>query len=485
MAAFCLAEADLEQAAAVLQQLLSLAPHDAEAHYSLGEVWLQLGQLAAAIASFQAALRLDSGCLEAYDTLLTTQIQAQDWQTAIQLALRSLQVYPQWSPAFIHLAYCLQQQGQTQAAHDCGIGLIAEAVLKNRQPSFCWQIYRADQNEADSSVRHQLIHSAELIPAEPIALQPAFIVTLQPGILWSDHYTRAVLTADRQLVEAASIGNAALIAAAEVLPPCPALAKAIAGRVVCLSIRYSSNYFHWMYDLLPKIGLLQRLLQQSGMDLDAIDRWVVNGIADSGFQRDTLRACGIADAKLITEPECYIQADELIVPVSSFNDGRVPRWVCQFLRHQFLTDSLAEARPRRLLISRSAAAYRQLLNETELFEALAPLQFERVWLEDLPFAEQVALFHSAEAIVAPHGAGLANIVFCAPNTKLVEIFLPDERLDYYQIISAHLGLNYAAVIGDRVEMEPSVVQFGQASHRSVPRDGITVNPAQVLRCIQG
>ena len=479
MAAFCLAEADLEQAAAVLQQLLSLAPHDAEAHYNLGEVLLQLGQLEAAIASFQAALRLDSGCLEAYDALLNALIQAQDWQTASQLALRSLQVYPQWSPAFIHLAYCLQQQGQPQAAHDCGIGLLAESALKNRQPPFRWQVYRADQNEADSSVRHQLIYPAELAPPELIALQPAFIVTLQSGNLWSDHYTRAVLTADRQLVEAASTGNAALVAAAEVLPPRPAIAKTIAGRVACLSIRYSSNYFHWMYDLLPKIGLLQK----SGMDLDAIDRWVVNGSADNRFQRDTLRACGIADAKLIAEPECYIQADELIVPISSFNDGRVPGWVCQFLRRQFLQER--SVRPdRRLLISRSAAAYRQLINEAELFAALAPLQFEQVWLEDLSFAEQVALFQSAEAIVAPHGAGLSNIVFCAPNTKLVEIFLPDEKLDYYQIISAHLGLNYAAVIGDRVEMEPSVVQFGQAAHRTVPRDGITVNPVQVLRCLQ-
>jgi capsular polysaccharide biosynthesis protein len=471
MVAFCLAEADLEQAAELLQQLLSLCPTDAEAHYNLGEVRLELGQLEAAIASFQTALQLESGYLEAYDALISTQIQAQDWQTAIQLALRSLQLYPQWSPAFIHLGYCLQQQGDP-AAHDCGIGLIAESVLKNRQPSFVWQVY----DKPDRSMRQQLIYPAEPIAPHLVATA-AFVMTLQPGILWSDHYTRAGLTADRQLVEAASMGNAALIASSEKLPP----SSAIAGRVACLSIRYSNNYFHWMYDLLPKIGLLR----QSGLDLDAIDRWVVNG-TNSAFQRDTLRLCGIPDSKLIANPVCHIQADELIVPIASFNSGRVPRWVCQFLRSQFLAKSSesSSVRPvRRLLISRSSASYRQLLNEAELFEALAPIGFERVWLEELPFVEQVALFQSAEAIVAPHGAGLSNIVFCAPDTKLVELFLPDERLDYYQIISAHLGLNYAAVIGDRVETEPSVVQFGQAS-RVVPRFGMTVNPAQVLQYIQ-
>ena len=475
MIAFCLAEADLEQAAELLQQILSLCPTDAEAHYGLGEVWLELGQLEAAIASFQTALQLDAGYLEAYDALINTQIQAQDWQTAIQLALRSLQLCPQWSPAFIHLGYCLQQQGDP-AAHDCGIGLIAESVLKNRQPPFVWQVYEKP-DQPDRSVRQQLIHPAEPIAPDLVATA-AFVMTLQPGILWSDHYTRAVLTADRQLVEAASMGNAALVASSEKLPS----PSTIAGRVAGLSIRYSNNYFHWMYDLLPKIGLLQRLLHRSGMDLDAIDRWVVNG-TNSAFQRDTLRLCGIPDSKLIADPVCHIQADELIVPIGSFNSGRVPRWVCQFLRSQFLAKSSIQP-IRRLLISRSSASYRQLLNEAELFEALAPIGFERVWLEELPFAEQVALFQSAEAIVAPHGAGLSNIVFCAPDTKLVELFLPDERLDYYQIISAHLGLNYAAVIGDRVEIEPSVVQFGQAS-RVVPRFGMTVNPAQVLRCIQG
>jgi capsular polysaccharide biosynthesis protein len=467
MVTFCLAEADLEQAAEGLQQILSLCPDEAEAHYNLGEVRLELGQLEAAIASFQTALQLESGYLEAYDALINTQIQAQDWQIAIQLALRSLQLYPQWSPAFIHLGYCLQQQGDP-AAHDCGIGLIAESVLKNRQPPFVWQVY----DKPDRSVRQQLIHPAEPI-APDLAAAPAFVITLRPGILWSDHYTRAGLTADRQLVEAASMGNAALIASSERLP----FPIAIAGRVACLSIRYSNNYFHWMYDLLPKIGLLQ----QSSVDLETIDRWVVNG-TNSAFQRDTLRLCGVPDSKLIADPVCHIQADELIVPIASFNSGRVPRWVCQFLRSQFLAKSSIQP-IRRLLISRSSASYRQLLNEAELFEALAPIGFERVWLEELPFAEQVALFQSAEAIVAPHGAGLANIVFCQLNTKLVEIFLPDERLDYYQIISTHVGLDYAAVIGDRVEIEPSMVQFGQAS-RVVPRSGMTVNPAQVLRCIQ-
>ena len=102
MIAFCLAEADLEQAAELLQQLLSLCPTDAETHYGLGEVWLELGQLEAAIASFQTALQLDSGYLEAYDALINTQMQAQDCRLRFSLPCdRSSSILSGRLPLFI------------------------------------------------------------------------------------------------------------------------------------------------------------------------------------------------------------------------------------------------------------------------------------------------------------------------------------------------------------------------------------------------
>lgn len=42
-------------------------------------------------------------------------------------------------------------------------------------------------------------------------------------------------------------------------------------------------------------------------------------------------------------------------------------------------------------------------------------------LESMTFAEQVRLFRGARAIVAVHGAGLANMVFCRPGTTLIEV----------------------------------------------------------------
>jgi len=68
-------------------------------------------------------------------------------------------------------------------------------------------------------------------------------------------------------------------------------------------------------------------------------------------------------------------------------------------------------------------------------------------------AEQAALFRGAEIIVAAHGAALANLVFCAPGTTLVELHYPRYTLGLYWRLARRLGLRYAAVQGLAVPAE--------------------------------
>ena len=42
-------------------------------------------------------------------------------------------------------------------------------------------------------------------------------------------------------------------------------------------------------------------------------------------------------------------------------------------------------------------------------------------LADIKFKDQIDLFYNAECIVGLHGAGFANLVFCTPGTKVVEL----------------------------------------------------------------
>ncbi len=78
--------------------------------------------------------------------------------------------------------------------------------------------------------------------------------------------------------------------------------------------------------------------------------------------------------------------------------------------------------PKRIYISRNDAKLRRVRNEDRILALLEKRGFERVTLGGMPMARQVQHFRQAEAIVSPHGAGLAHLAWCRPGTKVLEFF---------------------------------------------------------------
>jgi tetratricopeptide (TPR) repeat protein len=70
-----------------------------------------------------------------------------------------------------------------------------------------------------------------------------------------------------------------------------------------------------------------------------------------------------------------------------------------------------------------------------------------VLLESMDLNEQIALFASAKVIVAPHGSGLTNIMFCKPGTKVIELMSPNYIRHYYWAISQQLNLEHYYITG--------------------------------------
>src|SRR5258707_114639 len=116
----------------------------------------------------------------------------------------------------------------------------------------------------------------------------------------------------------------------------------------------------------------------------------------------------------------------------------------EFLRDTFLPKNHRDLKHtgRRLYISRAAAKYRRVLNEDDVVQFLRRRGFETIALEAFSIREQAAAMASCEAVVAPHGGGLSNVVFCRPETKIVEIFSPELVASYFWKISNQVGLDY-------------------------------------------
>ena len=234
------------------------------------------------------------------------------------------------------------------------------------------------------------------------------------------------------------------------LPP----VEFLEGRVAILSGLSGHIYYHWMMDVLPRFGLLQ----QAGWDWHQIDWFVVNSV-QRPFQQETLKRLGIPDHKILeSDRHPHVQADELVVPSFPGPFAWPPIGTIQFLRSIFLPDGNAlssspsqEQPPPYLYISRAQASYRRLLNEAQIIEALKPLGFVPITLETLSVEQQAQLFANAKVIVGPHGAGLANTVFCSPGTQIVELTSPRYIRTYYWIVSHHIGLEHYCIQGEGVE----------------------------------
>ncbi|WP_294391771.1 glycosyltransferase 61 family protein [uncultured Sphingomonas sp.] len=112
-------------------------------------------------------------------------------------------------------------------------------------------------------------------------------------------------------------------------------------------------------------------------------------------------------------------------------------------------------RGRRLYISRRDAPDRRpMRNEAELIALLQARGFYVLTPGGLSPAEQAATFRDAAVIVGPHGAGLANLLYCrngSQGPKMLELLSEGYPGRCYVKLAQAKGLAYAALINSEVE----------------------------------
>lgn len=221
--------------------------------------------------------------------------------------------------------------------------------------------------------------------------------------------------------------------------------RQLPGRALVLAApgAVDGNIWHYLFDSMPKI----KLAQDAGFRLDSFDWVVVHSLAGK-IERKVLERLGVPNAKVIEARMApWIQAEELTFVTLGCLLPPDP-WVLDWLRSNFLPRPARLARKgRKLFISRAEASRRRFLNEEPLRAVLESNGFETVRLETLGFEEQVAVMREAEAIVAPHGAGLTNLVWCEPGTTVVELFANEYVSGCYWAIAEMLQLQYFYEVG--------------------------------------
>jgi hypothetical protein len=213
--------------------------------------------------------------------------------------------------------------------------------------------------------------------------------------------------------------------------------------VVALAGAGQFNYCHWWLDIVPKLHLIRTYGDVPGDPLYYVE-------AHKPFQREILGFLGLEPASILNSREHHIIRAEKMVASSPRTPLQWPDpWAVAWLRETF--SKFAEpysGRPSCVLISRKGAKTRKIVNEDEIAECLAPLKPVTVDLQELSVAQQIGLFADAKWIVAPHGAGLTNMIFAPGDCRIVELFGSAKINDCYRFLAEVVGCAHTFVLGE-------------------------------------
>ena len=211
----------------------------------------------------------------------------------------------------------------------------------------------------------------------------------------------------------------------------------------------NNNYFHWLYDVLPRIGLVEILKKEINLDY-----YLLPALQEQ-YHFESLNLLNIQQKQLLPSKIFrHIETQKLLVtdhPYNlnndSYNDSkRIPKWISEWLRNKFLQNSSSEKKFKKIFIDRrdvdpKNSSKRKIKNEEILKKLLSNEGFHFVKFSDIPFSEKIKIFNNAEVILGLHGAGFANICFCKPNTKIIELRSPGTG-KIFENIGLDNNLNY-------------------------------------------
>jgi capsular polysaccharide biosynthesis protein len=201
---------------------------------------------------------------------------------------------------------------------------------------------------------------------------------------------------------------------------------------------WSSAYFHWLMDALPRLYMVRDWLADSTLLLpESYKAW--------GYIIPSLAPFATREIKFIESTQVF-RCRRLLVPSHTAPSGNYNEKVMRGLRQMYrdhYRGMVADDPADRVYISRAKARMRKIINENDVIAVLKEHGFRIVVLEEHPFEQQVKFILNARHLVSNHGAGLTNMLFLPPGSSVLEFRKCDDGHNncYFALASA-LELKY-------------------------------------------
>lgn len=207
------------------------------------------------------------------------------------------------------------------------------------------------------------------------------------------------------------------------------------------------NYFNWTLRYLSKISTYQN---------SAINKLIIPG-STIKYIHESLEFFGVKEDSLIFLNE--ITNFKQLVLSSPMALGRYelsPQMCLNLREHASVKHLHSTEKLNKLYIPRRNVKIRKISNAHETDDFFRQHGFDVFDNSEHSISEQVEKFKNAEIIVSAHGAGLTNIVYCRPNTLVIEI-VPigyDQGVTSYRSLSDLFDLKYVQLFAEETKLDP-------------------------------
>ena len=221
------------------------------------------------------------------------------------------------------------------------------------------------------------------------------------------------------------------------------------------------SYGHYLLDSLPRM----HLFLAAGFTLDAVDHVLCHRppTAEAALHFSRL---GVPPEKCVWLAETTAwRPERLLAPSFPGTKMNYPSWVPSYLKQVF---SPPHASPhRRLWIGRTGQR-RGITNADDVERLMRELDFEAYNVASA--ANPAEDFAAAAMVVSPHGGVLADLVFCTPGTKVLELLPTDHAAPYYYTLSLAAGLEYRCLVCRSLHERPDGARTPSTSDFTVNID---------------
>tara|TARA_B100000900_G_scaffold40932_1_gene30660 strand:- start:614 stop:1486 length:873 start_codon:yes stop_codon:yes gene_type:complete len=184
------------------------------------------------------------------------------------------------------------------------------------------------------------------------------------------------------------------------------------------------NYWHWLIDVLPRLIILEKELNNKKVTLLVPDY-------KKEYQKDSLKYL-IKNKKtnfISLNKNRFSQFKKIVSCTNNENFEYLNFSLLSKLRNKILfqvkkNSLILNNSYNKIFISRgdSTKKNRRILeNSIEVEKFLSENGFKILILSKYSFLEQAAIFNKAKVIMGLHGAGFSNIIFSKKKTKIIEI----------------------------------------------------------------